>query len=307
MKHGERMLICSLAGLALCMPGNAVAGDAAGNPYQGIVDRNVFGLKPPPPPPDPESNKPPPPKIFLTGITTILGNKRALLKTTPPAKPGEPAKEQSFTLGEGQREGDIEVLEIDEKAGTVKVNDYGTIATLDFDKDGVKGTPGAPPAPGGAPTHPAGFAPTPGANPFVPARGANPTLPRPMRLPTSSGGASASTSGGVTPAYGGGVPGLALGGTSVPLGGFASASAPASPTASQSQQDTAPPLTQEQLALVLMAQKQHYQDMGSPIANLIPPVPGEQPGAAATGSTPGTTTPRTWTPPRAPTLPPLPQ
>jgi len=104
MKHGERMLICSLAGLALCITGNAVGGDSPGNPYQGIIDRNVFGLKPPPPPPDPESTKPPPPKVFLTGITTILGNRRALLKMTPPAKPGEPAKEQSFTLGEGQRE-----------------------------------------------------------------------------------------------------------------------------------------------------------------------------------------------------------
>ena len=156
MKHGERLLFCTLAGLALCTPGSAVAVDATGSPYQGIVDRNVFGLKPPPPPPDPEANKPPPPKIFLTGITTILGNKRALLKATPPAKPGEPAKEQFYTLGEGQREGEIEVLEIDEKAGTVKVNDYGTIATLDFDKDGVKvaggvapGAPGAAGRPGG--------------------------------------------------------------------------------------------------------------------------------------------------------------
>src|SRR5580765_7113869 len=73
------------------MPALAVTIDnPAGNPYQGIVDRNVFGLRPPPPPPDPELNKPPPPKITLTGITTILGNARALMKTPPPAaKPGE--------------------------------------------------------------------------------------------------------------------------------------------------------------------------------------------------------------------------
>ena len=121
MKHRERTLISTLAGLALCTPGNAVIGDATGNLYQGIVDRNVFGLKPPPPPPDPESTEPPPPKVFLTGITTILGSKRALLKMTPPAKPGEPAREQSFTLREGQRDGDIEVLEINEKVGAVKI------------------------------------------------------------------------------------------------------------------------------------------------------------------------------------------
>ena len=120
-----------------------------GSPYQGIVERNVFGLKAPAPPPDPEANKPPPPKIFLTGITTILGNKRALMKLTPPAKPGEPAKEQSFTLGEGQRDGELEVLEIDEKAGTVKVNEFGTVMTLSFENNGVKAGPA--PAPGGAP------------------------------------------------------------------------------------------------------------------------------------------------------------
>jgi len=77
MKHGQRMLICTLASMAMCRSGNAVTSDTPGNPYQGIVDRNVLGLKSPPPPPDPEANKPPPPKILLTGITTILGNKRA--------------------------------------------------------------------------------------------------------------------------------------------------------------------------------------------------------------------------------------
>ena len=205
MKHGQKMLICTLAGVALCMSGKAVTGDAVGNPYQGIVDRNVFGLKPPPPPPDPEANKPPPPKVFLTGITTILGNKRALLKMTPPAKPGQPAKEESFTLGEGQREGDIEVLEIDEKAGTVKVNNYGTVTTLDFDKDGVKVAGGPAPVAGGAPGRPPGFAPAPAASPFMPAGGANP-LPRPMRLPATTGAGASSAFGGASPGYAGGVP-----------------------------------------------------------------------------------------------------
>jgi hypothetical protein len=291
MKHGERMLICTLAGLALCTTGNAVGGDSPGNPYQGIVDRNVFGLKPPPPPPDPESTKPPPPKVFLTGITTILGNRRALLKMTPPAKPGEPAKEQSFTLGEGQREGDIEVLEINEKAGTVKVNDYGTITTLDFDKDGVKVAGVPPPAPG-AGGRPAGFVPAPGANPPMPA--GNPgNLPRPMRLPVPGGAAvsPASATGNYAPA----------GGVALPAFGTTS------PAVSQPQQDAASQLTREQQAILLAAQKQHYESTGNPIANLIPPTPPDLGGAPATGNTPGTTTPRPWTPPRAPSLPPLPQ
>jgi len=169
MKHRERTLICILAGLSLCTPGNADIGNVTGNLYQGIVDRNVFGLKSPPPPL--ASTKPPPPKVWLTGITTILGNKRALLKMTPPPKPGEPAKEQSFTLGEGERDGDIEVLEINEKVRTVKICDYGTIMTLDFDKDGVKVAAGAFAGLPGPPARPVG--PVPGANPSAPSGRAN--------------------------------------------------------------------------------------------------------------------------------------
>ena len=78
----------------------------------------MFGLKPPPPPPTPEANKPPPPKITLQGITTFVGIKRVLFKVQMPPKPGDPPKgEQSFILAEGQRDGDIEVLEIDDKPG----------------------------------------------------------------------------------------------------------------------------------------------------------------------------------------------
>lgn len=268
------MLICTVAGVALCTSGNAVTSDASGNPYQGIVDRNVFGLKSPPPPPDPEANKPPPPKIFLTGITTILGNKRALLKTTPPAKPGEPAKEQSFTLGEGQREGEIEVLEINEKACTVKVNDYGTITTLDFDKDGVKVAGGIPPAPGGAAARPGGFVPGPAANPFTPAGGAN-TLPRPMRLPTPTGATASPALGGATPVYAGGVPanggstpGLTVGGTTVPLTGTIPA---ATPTQPQAAAPTTSQLTAEQQFLMVEAERVRLQQQG--LDKKLPPIP----------------------------------
>src|SRR5882672_6816749 len=105
MSDGGRAAICVLCVLLLCAGGSATGADSA-NPYQGIVDRNVFGLKPPPAPPRPEDNKPPLPPIILTGITTILGNKRALMNMQMPGKPP-----QSFILTEGQRDGDIEVLE----------------------------------------------------------------------------------------------------------------------------------------------------------------------------------------------------
>ena len=134
------------------------------------MERNVFGLKPPPPPPDPEANKPPPPKITLQGITTFGGIKRALFKVQMPPKPGDPAKgEQSFILAEGQRDGDIEVLEINDEPGSefVKVNNFGTITNLNFANNGIK-TAGAP-APAAA--RPSGFAPPPGGNPFGPGGG----------------------------------------------------------------------------------------------------------------------------------------
>ena len=189
MKRGRRMLISTLVGVAVCTTANAATSGTSGSPYLGIIERNVFGLKAPPPPPDPEANKPPPPKIFLQGITTILGNKRVLLKMQMPPKPGEqPKGEQGFILAEGQRDGEIEVLEIDAKAGKVKVKNFGQIVDLDFEKDGVKTA--AAPAPGGPPK-PGGFVPAAPPNPFAPAGGANPIpTARPMRLPLPAGAAA---------------------------------------------------------------------------------------------------------------------
>jgi hypothetical protein len=140
------------------MPGWASA-ITTGNSYNGIVDRNVFGLKPPTPPPDPNANKAPekPSTITLTGITTILGNKRALLKVAIPARPPEPAKDENYMLTEGQRDGNVEVLEINERTGSVKVSNAGEISTLTFDKNGAKLVASAPPVPGAMQSPPPGM------------------------------------------------------------------------------------------------------------------------------------------------------
>jgi len=183
-RGGQLTLFVLLGGLSVGAAASAVNPVPSASPYDGIVDRNVFGLKPPPPPPDPEATKTPPAKITLTGIIggTILGNKRALMKTpAPQGKPGEqPKGEQSYILTIGQREGDIEVLDIDEKAGSVKVNNAGAVLTLTFEKDGAK-LPATPPPP--VPGAPPG-APVPGAIPAVP----NPAVPQPANpgfsLPT---------------------------------------------------------------------------------------------------------------------------
>jgi hypothetical protein len=289
MKHGERTLLCALASLALCTAAGAVTEDTPANPYQGIVDRNVFALKDPPPATDPAANKTPPPRILLQGITTILGNKRALFKVQLPPRPGDPAKgEQSYIMAEGQRDGEIEVLEINTDAGSVKVNNYGTITNLNFADNGIKPPTAPAPAPGPAPGLP-GFVPAPGANPAALPGGA-PSFTRPMRPFTTGGAAAAVAPGAVAPAYAGGVS----------LPGFSTASS----AASQPQQDTGPALSYEARVALIEAQRQRYKDQGSPLANLLPPLAATRaltPGAS--GSSSGTATPRPLTPPRPPTLP----
>ncbi|MGD0615448.1 MAG: hypothetical protein ABSA69_08435 [Verrucomicrobiota bacterium] len=122
----------------LGMGTQVLSADVPDNPYQGIIDRNVFDLKPPVDPATLVPPAAPPPKITLTGFTTILGNKRVLFKVQLPPTPPAPAKEESYILTEGQRDGDIEVLEIDNTAGIAKFNNHGTIQTLDLAEDGMK-------------------------------------------------------------------------------------------------------------------------------------------------------------------------
>lgn len=146
--------------------------------YSPIVERNVFGLKPMPPPPDTsKANEPPPSNITLTGIIT-LGGKRALM-TTPPTggKPGVPATPESYILREGERQGAIEVLSIDEVNFVVKVRNAGQEQTLDFKNNGPKLAAGPPPTP--SPGAPGVFPGQPGFNPGA--------VARPMPLPGATG------------------------------------------------------------------------------------------------------------------------
>jgi hypothetical protein len=159
MIFGGKTWVIVCGSLVLGGAARAVTPDAGSNPYSGIVERNVFSLKDPPPPKPPAPPPAPPVKITLTGITTILGNKRALMRAAIPPKPPEPAKEESYMLAEGQRDGTVEVLAIDEKAGTVRISNGGTIEMLDFINNGAKvvnaPTPVAGMSPPGMPTMPA--------------------------------------------------------------------------------------------------------------------------------------------------------
>lgn len=151
MKSKRLLLLTRFVALGALILTGVVACAAtadAGNPYADtIVGRNVFSLKTPPPPPNPEDlvKKDPPPKILLQGLTTILGRRQVLFKVQLAAKPGQPAKEESYVLTEGERQGEIEVLEIDENAGVVKFNNHGTVEPLNMKDHVAKAPVGAPP------------------------------------------------------------------------------------------------------------------------------------------------------------------
>jgi hypothetical protein len=143
-------------GLAACLvlagAGRVCVLAPSGNPYQTIVGRNVFGLKAPRVP-QPETPPSPPPKLTLTGITTILGDRRVLLKIEYPAKAYQrKPKVDSCLLTEGQRYGEVEVLAIDVNARRVKVKVGETVTELTFEKNGVHEAPAAPPTPARPPS-----------------------------------------------------------------------------------------------------------------------------------------------------------
>ncbi|HUC85519.1 MAG TPA: hypothetical protein VL970_10030, partial [Candidatus Acidoferrales bacterium] len=105
---------------------------AADTPYANIVVRNMFGLVPIPPP-DPNAGQPPvdpPPKITPNGIMTIFGRDQALFVVANKPKPGQPAKEDSYVLAEGERQDDIEVVKINHETSIITFNNHGTIQEL---------------------------------------------------------------------------------------------------------------------------------------------------------------------------------
>ena len=166
MKTGGKLGICSLVGVLLsagafaASPAATADAIAAGNQYDEIVERNVFNLHAPPPPPNPEDlvKKTPPPETDPHRHHDHSRQRNWFFSRCPPPKPG--AAPDSIMLAEGRgQQNDVEVRNIDEKAGVVKVSNHGQDQTLDFDHDGAK--PGPPPA--GAP--PATTLPPPSAPP----------------------------------------------------------------------------------------------------------------------------------------------
>lgn len=191
-------LVCLAAAGALAGWPLLAFGEARLNPYQSIIDRNAFALRPPPPPPDPAASQPPPTppsNVKLTGITSMFGpsSKRAMLEileTGPGKLPKKP------TLKEGEREGTVEVVSIDVAKGLVKILNNGVESVLGFTNDVAKAGPVAMPGfTPGVPTINTTFQPPPmstsGGNVAVPLPGASGDSGR-TRVAVSSGGTTTS-------------------------------------------------------------------------------------------------------------------
>jgi hypothetical protein len=203
MKWYRLNLIGLTAGVLVTASIGSASADVT--PYDVIVDRNPFGLKPPPPPPDPSETaaKAPPPAppatVELTGITSILSSKRALLEIVP--GPGKPMIKP--ILGEGERVESVEVVSINVEKNEVTIKNGQLVTNLTFKIAKAGGPP--PPQPGGV-VPPA----LPGATPA----GAQTTYNNFNQSQTSGGrgvmvgGGSPAAPASANPAYGGVNPGL---------------------------------------------------------------------------------------------------
>ena len=261
------MLIFVAAGLVLGTSARAVTADAQDNPYQGIVERNVFALKPAPDPSTLAPAEPEPPEIIPQGIMSVFGHQQVLFKTKlPGSKPGAPPQETALVLSVGQREGEIEVLAVDESTGTITFKNHGKVQEKNLEKDGPKAPTGPAPAPFPGISAPGGIQPP--VPTFKPAQSGAPVVP----TTTTFGGPAGSTLKNipnlpsrtlrVPTAAGGGVPATASASVAPVLGVPATA-------ATTTQVPQPKPLSPEEQATIMLLHQAQDPD-GPP----MPPIPG---------------------------------
>jgi len=162
--------------------------------------RNPFGLNPPPPPvvetaPEPEPE--PDLTIYLTGITTLLGTKKAFLKTDDPKETDKLKKFRYYTLKEGEARDGLEVVSIDVETGSVKINHKSASRTLNLEDDGIEAVTApvsAPGKPGGAKLPPGMSRAAATARPVSRPTTTRTTTPRPVSSSTRTATGSASAS-----------------------------------------------------------------------------------------------------------------
>jgi hypothetical protein len=163
VKRVGKLCICLAGGLVLNAGLRAADTVSPDHPYAPIVTRNVFNIHPPPPVDPNKQPDVPLPKITPNGIMSVFGHLQALFKVAIPPKQGQPAREQTYMLSEGQQQDDIEVTKIDEQAGMVTFNNHGTVQELPLTVATASGS--SAPAQGG---------PGPGSRPGLPMSGIAP-------------------------------------------------------------------------------------------------------------------------------------
>ena len=166
MNRVEKRLLLGLGGLLLAVVLRADVKERADHPYQVIIDRNAFGLKTPPQVVNPTPTNPVVPvNVKFCGVSANSTGKKAWLMI--PAQPGKNPNPQYLNgLAEHEKQGDIEVLEINLKESKVKILNAGALVELNIKDNGLP-TPLAQPVPG-VPLNPRGVIgvlPTPGLVP----------------------------------------------------------------------------------------------------------------------------------------------
>jgi hypothetical protein len=106
----------------------------SGEPQRSAGTNNVSKPASTSPPRQPGQPGVPSKKITLVGITILSGKKTALLKTEAANKSAKP-EIQNLALSEHQRFGEVEVLQIDEKRGSVLLSISGVEQLLTFERD----------------------------------------------------------------------------------------------------------------------------------------------------------------------------
>jgi hypothetical protein len=159
MNVTEKTVLLGLGvGLMACAVSAVPPAPKSGD-YSVIVTRNPFGLVDPPPPAPPKVDPPkpveaePPPNVELTGFwrNSQKGKTVALFLVEP--KKGE--KKVSYMWAEGEGDGGMKVLAINEAEETVKFSLRGVESTITFSKPQPVAAPvavapgrGAPGTPG---------------------------------------------------------------------------------------------------------------------------------------------------------------
>jgi hypothetical protein len=237
------------------------------NPYAAIVGRNPFGLNPPPPDAAAQDTNPPP-KITVTGVMSISGQSQVLFKTPGTPKPGQPPQDKFYTLSEGERQDDVEVVRINDEANpvTVTFNNHGKVQEIQLTNTTAIPTLTS----GGGGLLPAPSFPLPTVPPGGNAGGNNPVIGFGNRLGGGTIGAqnrggpggnnfssgrnnfSSSLNNAPTPG-------------TIPAGGNTyNIYQPA---------QALPQMSPEEQYILMEAQRLKYQQEGNPLAALIPPTP----------------------------------